>query len=124
MESQVNIFKFIHARTHIYIYIYKYINIYIHIKDPITGVAMVVVLFLMYADTNQNSPLYNSILNTELQSKSNPLHYEDVVLEQKITLNGKDCEGSPAEKMVLIVASIVAIHIQKFILSREVLDDQ
>ena len=36
---------------------------------------MVVVFFLMYADTNQASPLYNSNLNTELYSNSNPFPY-------------------------------------------------
>ena len=80
------------------------------------------VLFLMYADTyhwsNQASLLYNSILNTELQSNSNSFHHEDVTIEQKTTLNGEDYEGSPEEKMLLIVASIVANPIQKVILLR------
>ena len=52
------------------------------------------------------------------------LFHEDVALEQKTMLNGKDYEGSPAEKMVLIVASIVANPIQEVILQWENLDDQ
>ena len=79
---------------------------------------MVVVVFLMYADTNQASPLYNSNFKTELYSNSNPFRHEDVAIEQKTILNGKDYEGSPAEKMVLIAASIVANPIQKVILLR------
>ena len=62
----------------------------------------------MQIHTNQASLLYNSILNTELQSNSNPFNHEVVTIEQKTTLNGKDYEGSPEEKMLLIVASIVA----------------
>ena len=85
---------------------------------------MLDVLFLMYADTDHASLLYHSILNTELQSNSNPFHHEAIAVEQKTVLDGKDFEGSPAEKMVLICASIVANPIQKVLLSSENLDDQ
>ena len=78
----------------------------------------------MQIHTNQASLLYNSILNTELQSNSNPFHHEAIAVEQKTVLDGKDFEGSPAEKMVLICALIVANPIQKVLLSSENLDDQ